>query len=475
MKSLIRLTVIVLVLTVISKSSFPQEASQSEASKEGNEENQVQVTETEESPQPTITEEETIGEEEATSIQEPQKEETNKEKELSYKPPKEESGLNLHEGIIPTVKVRYGSLTLLGIIQAKYDFKVQGTNFDNATNTFMLERSRIILKGNVVSENLQYFFQGDAVNSDSSFVLDAALIYNIPSWKLSFKVGRYVPDFSIMMPRSAADLGTINYPIYLIIGNFTIWRQLGITVYYNPTEKIGVTLGIFNGMIIEPTATYRYSGIPTNTAMYMGLKHNLGLPDTSSYRDNNMHKDILFSLNLKLFDGFNLGLQGWIGFPKSYKVKRNEEGKVTFSEWVDDTDKLFMGGLSGEYRKNNLHIAGEFMIRYVRFAESLPVAINESNEPTSTINSIFTLGAWLHLGYLFNDWLEPVFRIEWLEPSMNSNYTKDQLFRLTVGPHFWLEKENHFRILLEYFLDYYYQDDTKDPIHNLQIQFQALW
>ncbi len=107
--------------------------------------------------------------------------------------------------------------------------------------------------------------------------LDMFLGYKFWDTGFSMRVGRFVPEFSYMMPRNTADLAAINYPLYtllpttydsnhkLINGSFGVWRQLGLDITYKPIEQLTLIVGVFNGMINTP-----YQQDPLNVYMQMG-------------------------------------------------------------------------------------------------------------------------------------------------------------------------------------------------------------
>ncbi|MBN1945552.1 MAG: hypothetical protein JW797_07735 [Bradymonadales bacterium] len=384
-----------------------------------------------------------------------------------------------YQPVVPTVNLRYGSLNLMGVFQSRMDYRLVGDDFDNSTFSFGLQRARLILSGHVVTEGLQYFFQGDAAHPSGSWVLDAALSYVFTN-SLAIKVGRFVPDFSIMMPRNTADLGVIDYPLYLTAGNFVVWRQLGVQASMRPVPLFSFAVGAFNGMLVEPTATYRIGGVPSGGRLYMPLLTDVGLGGSSNVADNNSLKDFLVRMSLHLSPAVTLGLHLWFGFPHAYTVAQAADGsdRLVFASWAGDrntSDLVLQGGLSAEYRTSTMHVAGEVMARTVSFDQAMPTSVAGLTDTAERIDSLMSLGAWLHFGYLYDGWLEGVFRVDWLEPAMEDIYDTDQVIRVTVGPQFWLESGNHFRILVNYFTNLYYQDDNRDPDHNIQTQFQALW
>ena len=401
-----------------------------------------------------------------------------------------------HEGFIPTVSTQYGSITVLGVFQTLLDTRYQLTvnsdtknkddRFDKITAT--LQRARIIFKGHVITENLTYFFQGDARNA-MSFALDMTLGYKFWDTGLSVRVGRFVPEFSYMMPRNTADLAAINYPLYQYVGlagNFDVWRQIGLDITYQPIAELKLIVGVFNGMIADP-----YKAEASKFYMQMGdiLMGNtetaVSTPDgkgakmltannVSNISDNNRAKDVMLRVAYKPMKTLSIDFNAWLGFPANYgadgKLLRYTSGPDKNSLVPNDT--LIMGGPGVEYNDGTLHVVGEFMWRYLKHREG-GVADQKA------------IGAWAHAGYRFTKLIEGILRFDWVKFDLDANeswnrkssadYANMLLMRVTAGPHFWLE-EKHFRILVNLFCDIPLEQMEKRQTNlGLQAQFAALW
>jgi hypothetical protein len=379
-----------------------------------------------------------------------------------------------HEGFIPTLSTQYGSITVLGVFQALLDTRYQLTvnqdttnkddRFDKLTATF--QRARIIFKGHVVSKDFTYFFQGDAGN-EKSFALDMTLGYNFGKTGLSIRVGRFVPDFSYMMPRNTADLAAINYPLYITTaGGLAIWRQLGFDIAYQPIPELIIKVGVFNGMLNSPysvTAGSAYMQMGSIPIGSYGTGANKKDITVSNLTDNNRAKDVMMRVTYKPMKTLSVDLNMWVGFPAQYetditslnvgKLKRKANGELTAN------DVVVMGGPGVEYNDGTLHVVGEFMFRYLDEGES-------SNSKTA-------LAAWGHVGYRFTKLIEGIVRVDWVDMDLDAENL--MLMRVTAGPHFWLE-EKHFRILVNLFCDIPLEKaETRQTNLGLQAQFAALW
>jgi len=363
-----------------------------------------------------------------------------------------------HESFIPKVDLRYGSVQLMGVFQALMASNVW-INDDDATAgipdidntfTFKLQRARIMLKGHVASENLEYFFQGEAVNT-LSFALDAYLNYKIKfgDQLLQIRAGRFVPDFSFMMPRNTADLAAINYPVYIggasgnmgVGGVMALWRQVGLQLTYSPVADLSVMFGAFNGLfadpfVVRPAEAYMQAwDISVNGVTY------------SSLTDNNKMKDFLLSVNYKLGNA-SIALSNWFSSPP------NQNGD-------EDNDFIYMGVLGGEWNNNKFHVVGEFACRTIMYADD-------------GRDNIYSFALWGHFGYRLTDLLEVVGRLDWFEPNIEDD-TNNDVLRLTAGLHLWLE-EKHFRVLTNLFWDMPLENfDDRVVAMGIQVQAAALW
>ncbi|MBW1873030.1 MAG: hypothetical protein JRJ19_13250, partial [Deltaproteobacteria bacterium] len=189
------------------------------------------------------------------------------------------------EGLLPSVHTRYGSLALMGLFQTLFSSAMVNDNSAaSETVGFTFQRARIILKGHLLTENLEYFFQGDAVNM-ASFALDMYVKYKYRGFSIRF--GRFVPDFTYMLPRNKGDLAAVEHPIYLTFGAFGVWRQIGAEMGYQVSDELELKFGVFNGLMYEPNFIN-----PLLVNMQMGVIE-VGGATYNNYTDNNKAKDFM--------------------------------------------------------------------------------------------------------------------------------------------------------------------------------------
>jgi hypothetical protein len=366
--------------------------------------------------------------------------------EAAPAPKVEKPAPNSHTGLLPSVHHWYGSLDITGIFQTLFD-----TTFvlddDDTTEmvAFTFQRARIILKGHLIDEDLTYFFHGDAGNM-ASFALDMFLGYRFGDSGLSLRIGRFLPDFSYMMPRNKADLAAIMLPEYLTYAGFAPWRQIGVEASYQANEQLTFKLGVFNGFLFDPGVVN-----PALINMQMGLVDVLGTT-YSNYTDNNKAKDFMLRASYKINPDLSFDLNFWFGMPVNLADQ-------------DENDLLVMGGPGLEYNNGKLHLVTEFMFRVISFGQ-------DGADPGSRTS----LGLWAHAGYRLNDLVEAVFRIDWVEPDLDAAADNDMRLRITIGPHFWIE-EKHFRILVNLFLDLPLEGDppSGEEVVGFLTQAAVMW
>ena len=347
-----------------------------------------------------------------------------------------------HKGLLPSVYHQYGSLAITGVFQTLF-----GTNFvlddidDTESVAFSFQRARIMLDGHLVSKNLRYFFQGDAGNP-AGFILDMYLSWRFPGPGLTLRFGRFIPDFSLMLPRNKGDIDAINLPIYLVAprpGSFAPWRHIGLEASLQASEQLTFKLGVFNGFWNDP-----YTLDPL-----LAYNNLLFIPGTpGNWTDNNKSKDVMFKAAFKPNQELTLALHFWFGFPES-------------ATNADENDFLAMGGPGIEYNSGKLHLLAEFMFRVLSYGD-------DAADPSGRTGLAF----WAHAGYRMNDLVEGIFRIEWLEPDTEND--EDMLMRFTLGPHFWIE-DKHFRILVNMFIDLPLDSDTYEEVIGILAQASIMW
>lgn len=351
-----------------------------------------------------------------------------------------------HKGLLPSVYHQYGSLAVTGVFQTLFDTTFVLDDIDDTEAVaFSFQRARIMLDGHLISENFRYFFQGDAGNI-AGFVLDMYVSARFPGPGLTLRFGRFIPDFSLMLPRNKGDIDAINLPIYLVapgrLGSFAPWRHIGLEASLQASEQLTFKLGVFNGFLQDPYTLD--PGLAYNTLLMMDIP---GLT-SGNWTDNNKSKDVMVKVAFEPNKELSLALHFWFGFPEN-------------ANDPDENDFLAMGGPGVEYNNGKLHLLAEFMFRVLSYGE-------DGAAPGSRTGLTF----WAHAGYRMNDLVEGIFRVEWLEPDTEND--EDSLMRFTLGPHFWIE-DKHFRILVNMFIDLPLDSNTYEEVIGIQAQASVMW
>ncbi|MBI5487623.1 MAG: hypothetical protein HY905_09845 [Deltaproteobacteria bacterium] len=361
----------------------------------------------------------------------------------------------------------YGSLTVAAILQGYFVARIDGSELDrtgdgviddrddafaNNHYDFSVDRVRLILKGNLLSPNLTYVFQGDAKLAE--FVLDARMGYVIPEDEgisTTISAGRFLPPFTLILPRLVSRLEVINYPLYLFstygpgapaLQPFafpgTIGRQVGVNITQRLTPMFQLDVGVFNGFqrVIQ----------------------------AGGWGDDNDPKDFFVRAQVKPLDGLLLAVDYWLGFPVSLDRAVADDPATPANEahaaapfaisatdptYQNDTAHFFV--FEAELTAiENLHLLGEFV--YTR--QTLRTQDFGGANPAET--DIEALGGWFHVGWTFDDLfgagadLELVARFDMLDPDIDQ--ADNQMMRFTFGPQFFLEGL-HSQVRVNYLLN----------------------
>jgi hypothetical protein len=390
------------------------------------------------------------------------------------------------------IDANYGSLTVMGIFQALAIGRIDGSrdldrNGDGASDDlddaypnnhfdFMLQRARIILKGHLLSPNLTYVFQGDATTNP--WALDARIGYAIPEgegYSTTISAGRFLPPFTLILPRLVSRLGMINYPLYL----FGTWgagdprqpfawggatgRQAGLLVTQKIAGMLTIDVGVFNGM---------------QRAIEAG-----------GWGDDNDAKDFFFRVAAVPTAGLNIALDFWAGFPNSVWTPPADPATpwikptaTAFAMSADDpalqNDTNFFGVFEVEANMvENLNLMGEFVVTH-QITRSQTVDPADPALRIGSENATTGLGFWVHGGYTFKGLLgagsdlEAAVRLDYFDRNIDVADTSQM--RVTIGPHFFFEGI-HSQIRLNYVLDMIDFPAAADPMfadvrHELWLQ-----
>ncbi len=348
--------------------------------------------------------------------------------------------LPAHKPVVPYVKSKWGSVQLWGLLQARFVMPLRGTfsggyqtfkgnTMENDQNmAFEVQRIRLLLTGHILSENFTYMFQGDAAGGPP-WLLDVRFGYSLPCIPgLTIYFGRFLPNFSLMMPTLITRLETAEYPIILTEGAWAPWRQLGLQAEY----KIGLGPGTFGG----------YIGVFNGPA--------------DGWTDDNHHKDFLIRADYAFehgpAKGLMVGINTWIGFPKC-SYNEEEPGTSTCNERdfiLNRADMDVKAGVMARYVRGLTAFSGVTAMAEFMFRHYTPWAEN--------VDTFMGYGGWAHLAYMHNfgpTEIEGLVRMDFLAP--NTSVSKNHAWRLTAGLNWYFQKiHSHVKI------NYIYQNNSEN-------------
>ena len=383
----------------------------------------------------------------------------------------------------------YGSLAVSAILQGWFAARFDGSYIDrdadgvvddrddayaNGHVDFTVDAARLVLKGNLLSPNLTYVFQGDAVVP--GFLLDARMGFILPEDEgisTTISGGRFLPPFTLMLPRLSSRLETIRYPLYLFntYGESaparqpfafpeTIGRQVGLNVTQRLTPMFQIDVGVFNG-----------------------FQHTL---EAAGWADENDLKDLFARVQVQPVDDLLLAVDYWLGFPVSLDRAVDDDPATPADEthaaspfavsatdptWQNDTAH-FLVVEAAFTAVDGLRVFGE--LAYSR--QTLRTQDLGGGNPAETRAD--ALGGWLHVGWTFEGLfaagidLELVARFDMLDPDINT--PDNQMMRVTFGPQLFLEGL-HSQIRLNYLANLSQTsrtpaEDFDDVRHELLVQ-----
>ena len=307
-------------------------------------------------------------------------------------------------------------------------FEARPNETEGNRNSFVMERARLTIDGHFLNENLTYLLSAEAMNGfgayprsdspgaevlpssdqpDIPVLLDARLNWSIPELGLTFAIGRFVPCWGLLMGESPADLGAVNYPLYIegSQGSFGVFRSVGIEAEIELNRSLQVGGGVFNG-------------------------------GKNAWLDDNDRKDMLVYFTFKPLPGLAIRASSLFAFPE-VKDGLTEDGTPIENGFETQIVPI----LEARYRDFGLDlIAGGAIGTFIRHEDDMR-------------KDYFAGGFLFHAGYvLLGDWFELIARIEWWEPS--SEVADDEQLRITAGPQI-LIAGLHAALNINYVQDFY--------------------
>ncbi|MDP8256887.1 MAG: hypothetical protein P9M14_14145 [Candidatus Alcyoniella australis] len=346
------------------------------------------------------------------------------------------------EPTVAYVDVGIGTLRIGGLLQGGLDYHIgdeslgQGALSGQAAAVdrydlyeFVLRRARLNFGGQIVSNRVGYFAQLEFANE--ARLLDAEMKFHyIPD--TTIRIGRFLPNFTIFMSRSASDLYLIEYPLMLSnpyagyygvlagaeapgwAASFAPWRQTGLAFAVR-TKYIDADVGVFNGA-----------------------------DNGDDLGDNNAGKDFQLSIAGKPpLRGMKIHAGLWYGMPLNRAASDAATSGGDFEE-KDDTVAIFGGGV--EYVADfGLRVFAEF---YQRDWQNGDGDADPSNVTSSSAYGL--------VGYNLNPFtgvpVEFLARYDWFDPDTRNSDDggkDDELAVITGGLNYYIEG-NHAMLSINY-------------------------
>lgn len=328
------------------------------------------------------------------------------------------------------IRSDYGSLTVGAILQGLFAARFDGdADYDSIEDVhandhfdFEVQHARIFLRGNLLGPNLIWAFCGDATLPE--FLLDAKIGFIVPEGEdisTRVTVGRFLPPFTLILPRNVSRLDAVRYPLYLFAAQDpggvrqpfasadTAGRQVGLLVTQRLTDAATIDAGVFNG--------YQHTETP------------------GSWADENDAKDVMFRLAARPTEGLLFAADYWLGFPMSLDAAGHPFAAGDDETYENDIAHMFVFETEITIVEN-LKIEGEFA--YAHHTTRTLDAGGARGEATTQ-----AVGAWGHLGYLLKGLLdgrgdlELFARYDYFDPDIDAG--GNAAMRITLGPQFFLE------------------------------------
>jgi len=304
------------------------------------------------------------------------------------------------------IEVGFGSMRIGGNYQGYFAWYED----DDTASEFDTKRARLLVFGKLIPDKLDYFIQASGLTKP--YLLDSKLIFTGLS-NTTICVGRFIPNYSLYMPKSTAKLNLINYP--LTTSKTAMWRQTGIQST-TKFSNVDLTVGIYNGFQTnDDSDPEKISG--------------------NDWGDNNDAKDFLLRADIKPLKGLKLGLFGWFG--------------SAYNESLDDDFDVSRYGVNIEWTGEQVYLAGEYILANTDTA--VPGGKDFDSE-----------GFFAHLGYFFNEYWEVHARFDSWDP--NSDTDDDSESWITAGINYKMHKYNSM-----FYLNYIARDEEDDDIDNDEI------
>ncbi len=303
-----------------------------------------------------------------------------------------------------SVLAHYGTLKIGGILQTTFTYNMDE---DDVQTEFAIKRSIFLFWGTILQDKIKYFVKAGGMTSP--YIIETKLMFDDYIPMTSIAVGRYLPNFTHYMPRNAAMLDMIEYP--LIVQEYGMWQQVGVQTT-TKTDYGDFNIGVFNGY------------------------------GSSTTRDNNDAKDFLLAVAGKPAEFLKLFGYGWFG-------------NLLLADDEDLAMNRYGGGAIVNYplsEEMSVVFKGEYVM-----------GTDEMGGGEGDLNSY---GYYAHVGFKVKPQIELLLRYDNFDPDTDKD--DDAETWITLGANYFLDGEH-----VKFSLNYIMKKEEADEFDNDQIVAQA--
>ncbi len=318
-----------------------------------------------------------------------------------------------------SVLAHYGTLKIGGILQTTFTYNMDE---DDVQTEFAIKRSIFLFWGTILQDKIKYFVKAGGMTSP--YIIETKLMFDDYIPMTSIAVGRYLPNFTHYMPRNAAMLDMINYPL-IVTGKdqfdnslgYAMWQQVGVQTT-TKTDYGDFNIGVFNGY------------------------------GSSTTRDNNDAKDFLLAVAGKPAEFLKLFGYGWFG-------------NLLLADDEDLAINRYGGGAIVNYplsEEMSVVFKGEYVM-----------GTDEMGGGEGDLNSY---GYYAHVGFKVKPQIELLIRYDNFDPNTDGDVDGDAVTWITLGANYFFDGE-HVKFSLNYIMKKQEDTETVDDVDDDQVVAQV--
>lgn len=289
--------------------------------------------------------------------------------------------------------IKVPNIKIFGYIQPEYDYHFT----DGNENTFKFKRARVGVRGTLYKD-FSYYFMLEASpfigSTGDAYLMDAFASYTKYNWA-KISVGSFKQPFSLEVATPCHSLTTIE-------------RSIVADQLVAPQRDFGLMLLGGNNY--------------TKFNYWVALMNGRGL----QVKDDNSKKDIIARATYKLTNYLTIGSSFRYGYPIP---NNNDDSRTTYgAEFLLEFDKL---AIQGEY----IYDEGAYFSGTLGGCGSTPVALGERRD-----------GAYIMASYKITEKIQPVFKYEFFDPTLDLKDDGSYMERMTIGGNYFFNDKVRFQL-----------------------------